>query len=615
MPELTPARSTSAAEPATALPPTWRDPPWAAWFHARSVSLWIGGVLGLAAIVGYAVLGYSMLVLALWLTSLAVLAARFAMTSARFERVAARDVVAPAALTAALAPLYLLRLGSLPVQVNSDEVAIGTVVKQHVSASNVNLFGLSSYFGSPNALFVVWGRLANVLGGIDLSHMRLLHALCGLATVALSYALFRQLLSLPWALLAAALLGLDHAFLMISRMAMRENTVVLVEVTALALLLHGLRRGNEFTTFCGGAVAGLGFYVYFPGRVVFPLWIAFLLVLAATRRREFGLAGIARAAAIAATGFVVVAGPYFVAYAKAPAWVTSHQREALLLTSDGRELQRQWVFEDSVRAGIERNVVNGLGAFNNNVADEAWIYPNPGHGIVDPLTGVLLWIGVVIVLLRTLRPPRSEPWSLLPLVGFLLLWLTFAFVVGQAPDYPRMLVILPFVAYFAAEAVRGLATRASRPAGARRPLVVTAIALGAVLTIGLSNAQIARDFIRSGRANGDDIGSTGRYIQARAARPGETFFVAADEDRWRYFVFGTPAMWEERLRFFARSDSRVGGVIEPRRLAGFRTAPPFAIFMPRELWSSARTAIAARYPHVRAENVTPDGHLVAVEVI
>jgi hypothetical protein len=106
--------------------------------------------------------------------------------------------------------------------------------------------------------------------------MRLAHALLALATIAVSYGLFRQLLSRGWAAFAACVLGSSHALLMVSRMAMRENTAVLAEVTALALLVGGLRRDDPLLSFCGGLAAGLGFYVDFPGRATFLAWLLFL---------------------------------------------------------------------------------------------------------------------------------------------------------------------------------------------------------------------------------------------------------------------------------------------------------------------------------------------------
>src|SRR5204862_7959609 len=89
------------------------------------------------------------------------------------------------------------------------------------------------------------------------------------------------------------------ALLMIRRVAMRENTPVLFEVAALALLLFGLRRRNLFATFCGGALAGIGYYVHFPGRMIFPIWVVFLVVLAVVYRSSLGFRGLARLGGVA----------------------------------------------------------------------------------------------------------------------------------------------------------------------------------------------------------------------------------------------------------------------------------------------------------------------------
>ncbi len=40
-----------------------------------------------------------------------------------------------------------------------------------------------------------------------------------------------------------------------------------------------------------------------------------------------------------------------------------------------------------------------------------------------------------------------------------MLWLSFAFLINKAPNYTRLLITLPFVAYFVAVATRFLAGR------------------------------------------------------------------------------------------------------------------------------------------------------------
>jgi Dolichyl-phosphate-mannose-protein mannosyltransferase len=571
----------------------------------------VGVVSGLGSVIAYGVGGWSTAVGLVWLGAVLVLALAFLRRSERLARPAVLDLLAPVALVAAFAPLYALKLHAWPVQVGSDEVAIMTVSKQYAAAHGVDMFGLSPYFGNPNALFVVWGKLGDLLGGIDLDHMRLLHALTALLTIGVSFAFFRQLLPRPWALFASAVLGLNHAFFMIGRLAMRETTVVLVEVTAFTLLLLGLRKNHPLVTFAGGVVAGAGFYVYFPARSVVVVWAVFLALLAVWFRREVGGERLLRLGLVAGTGFVLTAAPYAIAYGKAPASLTEHQREALLIYAAGRKHQQQWVFASSELAGIGKNIEYGLTAFNRPIEDHSWIYQDKGHGIVDPLTGVLIWIGIAVVLVGLVRR-RGDPWSLLPLSGFLLYWLLFAFVVNQAPSYPRMLVTLPLAAFLVTAGVRGIVELARTRVGFSRGAAAVAAVL-VIAGIGVWNGFMAWDYIDAGRRAGDDIGSTGRYVAAHRRVAGIRFYVAADQKRWSYYAWGTPSIWNERIRIFAGRDTEVGGPIAPDALARFGAARPFAIFMRRELWARVRTSLGGRYPGSNVRDITPDGRLVVFE--
>jgi hypothetical protein len=171
-------------------------------------------------------------------------------------------------------------------------------------------------------------------------------------------------------------------------------------------------------------------------------------------------------------------------------------------------------------------------------------------------------------------------------------------------------VILPFVAYLVTVALRFLTARAER----LHVAAPAALAVAALLAIGSWNGVIGWDFVHSGRFYGDDIGGTGRYVQRHDAPPNERFYVAADQGQWNYYVWGTPSIWQERIRIFARSDAQVGGVIAPRQLGRFSASPPFVVFMQSGLWSQARTRFRLRYPQARTDEITPDGRLVAVRV-
>jgi hypothetical protein len=575
--------------------------------RVSDLALWLGLAGGLASLVVYDRSGYGHGMLALWLLGLAALVAFFASRSRSFPRIELLDLVLPAALIAALSPLYVAALYRWPVQVNSDEIAVATAAKRYVAMDKVDPFGLTDYLGHPVLLFLGLGRAGRWLGGIDLAHMRLVHALLGLVLLAVSYALFRQLLPRNWALFATLVMGACHSLFMLSRLAMRENTDALAEVTALALLLWGIRHDNWLFTFAGGFAGGLGFYVYYPGRVAFPLWLLFLVGLGLLYRSRFPVRKLVTFAAVAAAGFVVMAGPVLIAERNAPKKVTETQRLSSFIYPEGREVQRQWVFASTELGGYQKNIEFGLGTFNNGIQDHSWIYANEGHGFVDPLTGILLWIGVVLVGLRAVRR-REDPWPLLMLGSFVALWLAFAFLINKAPNYTRLLVTLPFVAYFVAEATRWLAGRwRSVRFG---PALVTG---GVIVAVLVWNPVIAWDFIQQGRKEGEPIGTTGRYVEAHRDVPGQRFYFANQDSNiiLRYYVWGET---EPRISLFVHDPTQLGGTIDPSTFSTFSASPPFSLFMRRSAWNYGAADLADRYPQGRLRNITPDGSRVVLEV-
>lgn len=575
----------------------------------------LGLLLGLGSILVYLTTGYGTSMLALWVASLVTLTAYFWSRSAPVPRFPRREVIVPPALMLAFAPLYLAAVHRWPVQVSSDEVAIMDVAQQYAAQPNVDPFGLSTYLARPALLFLAWGDLGELIGGIDLVHMRLLHGAFGLLTIGASYLLFRQLLPRGWAVFAACVLGLSHAFFMISRLAMRENTAVLLEVIALALLLWGLRNDHMLSTFLGGFVAGLCFYVYQPARATFPVWVMFLIVLGVLFRSEFRVRRIVRAGLIGAVGFVLMATPLLYAESKAPYVPGSvQQKETLLLYPEAREVQKDWVFESSVAAGMWKNISWGLTTFNSKIVDHGFIYLNEGHGFVDPLTGIFLWVGVLFVGIRLFRR-RGDPGELFALCTFVVLWLSFAFLINKAPNYTRLLITLPFVAYFVAVATRFLAGRVQLIASEWRPQRADQARMGfvgvTIAALAALNLAIAWDFIQDGRKNGDAIGSTGRYIESHRDVKGKKFYLAADDGSYKYYSFGNS--YSDRLRLFAH-DGQIGQQIPPDGLNGFKASPPFAIFMTRALWTVAQKDLMASYPNAQLHDVMPDGSRVVLEV-
>ena len=161
---------------------------------------------------------------------------------------------------------------------------------------------------------------------------------------------------------------------------------------------------------------------------------------------------------IGTVGFALVAAPIHISERHAPPGTIKPLRQTLMLYEDGRVHQQQWVGAKTQWEGFWINVKYGLGTFNNTVMDHAWIYKNAGHGFADPLTGILLWLGAGVVGVGLVRR-RAGPGALLMLLSFVVLWLSFAFIVNEAPNYTRLLVVVPFSAYLVTEGVRWLAGR------------------------------------------------------------------------------------------------------------------------------------------------------------
>ena len=167
--------------------------------------------------------------------------------------------------------------------------------------------------------------------------------------------------------------------------------------------------------------------------------------------------------------------------------------------------------------GLEDKREDGLGTFNSTDVDHGWIYLNHGHGFVDPLTGIVLWLGVGVVGLGIITSPSRGPGRR-----------------THARRVPRPVAVVRLRGEQGAQlhapardpSVRRLSS-SSRPALARQPLAIGPIRAAARSTrVRRSSRRLERsvgwDFIQQGRRQGDPIGSTGRYARAHENVPGRS---------------------------------------------------------------------------------------------
>lgn len=577
----------------------------------------VGILMGTIVPIYYAYHGYQPALAIMWVTALVAITIVVAPRDPKRPRGYCpgllNDIGIMSALLIAFAILYFTDIYTIPWQVNTDEVTIMLFAQRLTEQNHPDIFGLSDYFKFPAFIFIAIGWLGKMLGGIDLLHMRIVHALFGVTIIAATYLLFRIMFNPLAAVVGTVLLGSNHALIAISRMAMRDNTALLTEVVSLGLLLYGLQKQSRLATVLGGIVAGLAFYTYFPGRVTIVLWTLFLLGLIVWRQTGVPVKRVLTHSGMVMIGFILTVAPIVVATMKTEDTGSIYIREQLLFFPEGRRLQMQFAAAPTIADGVRKNIVNGLTVFNNTVHDHGYIYANYGHGFVEPLTGILVWIGVVITLLK-----RSRTISDRLFMGcFAFLWVVTSFVINKSPQYTRLLNILPFVAYFALVALMSGAAQGAKllqrlPGVNVRPtLGYSLVLLGGVLISVVGNLRILGDFVHRGLAEGNDVGGTARYVEERRYRIPYSFYLAANTTH-PYYDWGQEWQWKDWLGFFTNPSQQVA-IIDPNNPLDALGEPPLTLFLNRERWQQFQKDLWHRFPTATAHHLTPDGQLIAFE--
>jgi hypothetical protein len=584
----------------------------------RGLVLALGVGLALSTFDYYFRYGYHPVLLVTWLSSLIIIAAYLFIYHPRGSALLSLskvDIYVLIFLYAIFAPLYLVKLYTLPWQINSDEVVIAQYARELLTKDDVDLFGPSNYFRFPALIFVVFGRLAEALGGVTFFNMRSVHALSGLAIIIPAYFFFRLHLSRFLASMATMLVMSNHALLFISRMVLRNNVGLLNEVVALFFLYQGLKRQSLFHAFVGGALAGFSFYQYSPSRIIFGVWIVYLIVLGIYQYKAT-LRPIIKIGAVSCSAFVIAIIPMVIATMKLPELPVGqdYEKQQLLIYPEGRLHQQQWSSTLSPVAGVKKNILNGLTMFNRALHDQGYMYPNYGlgSGFVDPITGILLWVGVVSLLFKR----QKKDFDVLIISSFIILWAIFIFIVNKTPFYTRLLIMLPFVALCVVIALHAIATLLKPKVIKLTPhlgavFIPAVISIGVIIIVGW-NLALFWNVNQVGVAKGNDIGGTARYIEARAEQPNHTFYLVADQ-AYPYYDWGLQYMWKGWLGFFAQEGQETI-ILPSEKFIDNIQDPPLTLFMNRRLWRDSRIAIKNIAKNVRVHNIKPDGSLVAVEI-
>ena len=353
----------------------------------------------------YAVFGYNPFVLAGWLGALAV--ASRALWPER-QAPAPRTRLVPAeywflgAMMLGFALLVLPYLSTLPYEFSTDEIYSTATVRDFVDGTARDPLGLVRWWGLPALYFAMTALVGNVIG-TSIEAVRMVTAFTAIATIVPFYLWVRTLHGRNTATVATLMLAFAHAFIGWGRIALHQNSPVLLLSIAMALLAIGMRDRCPLKILWGGVALGLGFHSYPSGQIMVFIWAAALCATVVLRSVSWRT--VAPIAVLSGLGFLLAVAPMIVNMAGGWEAFAARAQAVAISNPAALDLMGQHLGLTDHATILRENVTRGLLSFNG--AYPYVTYFNPGHGFVDPATGVLLWLGVALALTRSapFRPP------------------------------------------------------------------------------------------------------------------------------------------------------------------------------------------------------------------
>ena len=304
---------------------------------------------------------------------------------------------------------------------------------------------LTANFGR-EALFVYLQAVSIALLGQTSLALRAVSAIIGILTVVSAYLLVRRMFSARVALLASGWLSISLWHVIFSRTGLRSVSLPLFLAVGFYCLWRGLegvsaqaatKRSSPLPTSVsprpaiwfalGGIVIGLSLYAYSVARFAPLVILALALYLALMHRGLLpnALLGLAVALALATMVFL----PEGLFFLRHP--------ESFL-----ERAQDVWAFNPALHQGnpgqaLFDSAIRSLGMFAI-VGDPGWPHNISGRPVFDPLSALLMLVGLATVVRRFRQPAYA----------FILIWLVVMFVpsllaITYTPNYLRASALIP----------------------------------------------------------------------------------------------------------------------------------------------------------------------------
>jgi hypothetical protein len=135
-----------------------------------------------------------------------------------------------------------------------------------------------------------------------------------------------------------------------------------------------------------------------------------------------------------------------------------------------------------------------------------------------------------------------------------------------------------------------------------------------VISVLAINLHTFSDFVKIGLKNGNDVGSTARFIESHKNLENHTWILVASQ-YYPYYSWGVESQWQTWAGFFAAKSQHVD-TLDPDLLLEIEFEDNTTLLTTKTVWEMYKESLIARFPEFQftAKNITPDGKLLGVEI-
>ncbi len=325
--------------------------------------------------------------------------------------------------------LRVYLLDSLPTGIWYDEAANGLQARQILHDSAYRPVFIEN-MGLPH--LGLYALMLGLFGQTDIVVLRLVSAIFAIGSVWMGYLVGREIRGHAFGLLLALMLATMHWSINFSRIAMNGIEIVFFVLLAFYFVIRLMRVGQVRDAVLAGLAIGTGLWFYRAFQVTL---LAFgILILTGWIYRPWKRSSVLGGVLIA-TSLAVIFPFIIFALTRTEYW--DRVNEVSIFGPESRNV--------SWNDALIKSIPLHLGMFHIQ-GDKNGRHNLPGEPMLDPVTGILFGLGLVVAM-REWRRRENLFFLAILILGLSGGILTVTF---EAPQSLRSIGVLPAVAYFAA---------------------------------------------------------------------------------------------------------------------------------------------------------------------